>query len=478
MTRRHALFTGLLAASALVASADAASATKAAACGQAINLLSRCHTDGAGVSAIAACCVPYRALAALGCACDIDTMSSVQRALSGDAGAGVASACGARAQFGDLVEKCINAAQPAVTESRDFETDPFTALFQGASDWATAAVDAVSAALTSAFEPIGRVDAAALAEALSGGALPIFSTYADDDDEDAFFDFDGDDDIVDVDSPAELLAALDAAGADASFFAPIAANTRRDVIVDVDADNDGTLTTAAVARGPSGGVEAAALDVQYGRGSAGARDTMQRLADWVASLADGEGSSASTTLVDALGDAAGVLEAVGERVAAAVAATPGAADGELAFDVSVDVGPSARDARVDVHVESMDGRVPVAALEAALRAAAADAAASAPAGVTLSSTVDADATPMRDSCVGDGPSRWLCECSDAIAAVLVVEVALIAAALAILTARAVTAPAAALEGVMAEEEALIGTAVQTDEEAAALREPLWAVDTK
>ena len=475
MTRRHAFLATLLAASALVASASAASATKAAACGQAIHLLARCHADGAGVSTTAACCVPYRALAALSCACDIDTMPSVQRALSGDAGAGVAAACGARAAFGDLVEKCIDAAAP--TESREFETDPFTALFQGASDWASSAVDAVANALASAFEPFGRADTSALAEALSGGALPIVSTYADDDEDDDYF-FDLEDDIVDVDSPTELLAALDAAGADSAFFAPIAANTRRDVIVDVDADDDGTLATAAVARGASGGVEAAALDVQYGRGVAGARDTMQRLADWVASLADGDTFSSSTTMVDALGDAAGVLEAVGERVAAAIASTPGAADGELAFDVSVDVGPSARDARVDVHVQSVDGRVPVAALEAALRAAAADAAASAPAGVTLSSSVDADHTPMRDACVGDGPSHWLCEYKDAIAALLVIEVALIAAALAILTGRAVTAPAAALEGFVADDEALIGTAVQTDEEAAALREPLWAVDSK
>jgi hypothetical protein len=443
--------------------AAAAASPTSLACDTAASLLTSGCAPGAAGGALA-CCAPFRALATLGCACAPGPAASLDAALTLAVRATLQARCGVVDAGAELDAACdpdftAPVDWPAASASSSSSDDePFVALFAGVRDWAGALWERVTAPLPAAaaddpaFFPLG-----ALFESDFDSSYDTF-----DDSREA--------------TPAEMLAAVSSAGGDAAFFRPVVAAPGADVVLDLDADADGGLTTAAVATTVGGGLTAA-LDVAYGAGPASARDTMQRLADWVSSLGDDLDSSSSR---DALDDAAGVLEAVGDRLAAALADAP---DAELSFDVAVDLGPSNApgDARVDVHVASVDGRVPAAVLEAALAGAAADAAERAGPGVSLAASVSLDeatTTATISGCPAGGAAGWVCAHRDTLAAVLAVEavgVALLALAAAVhaLMATADEAP------VVDEEEALIGTGfVASADGGGAARDPLWAVDAK
>lgn len=443
---------------ALLAVAATASPSSIA-CDTAASLLTTgCAPGAAGKLA---CCAPFRALATLGCACGPGTVASLDAALTPAVAAAVRDRCGV-ADAGDELDAACDpdASSPPAWLAADYGAavdDPVVALFDGVRDWAGKLWERVTAPL-----PAGA--AADDPAFFSAGAL--FEA-----------DFDASFDSIDNDrdaTPAQMLRAVRAAGGDAAFFAPVLTAADADVTLDLDAAPDGGLTAAAVAETDGGGL-AAALDVAYGAGPASARDTMQRVADWVASLGD---DMPATRTRDALDDAAGVLEAVGDRLAAALAPTP---DAELSFDIAVDLGPPASgDARVDIHVASVDGRVPAAVLEAALAGAAADAAARAGPGVSLAASVSLDETPATTTaagCPASGAAGWVCAHRDTLASVLAVEaagVAMLALAAAVHALMATADEPAARD----EEEALIGTGCAPSDDGAAPRDPLWALDAK
>ena len=176
-----------------------------------------------------------------------------------------------------------------------------------------------------------------------------------------------DDDVL------EALEALEAAGADTALFAPILLEGQGQE----GAERAAAVVAVAGDEAADGGVEAsavsvssvplspastfatsshldAALDIQYGAGTAGASAVMRRVAEWVSSLGDSPAlvaaaaasssslsSSTSSESLDAAREAfdaaADAIETVGASLSAALESIPGADDAELDLAVSVDL---------------------------------------------------------------------------------------------------------------------------------------------